>query len=373
MPAEGKREEDMPDSGHKKDKAAVRKRLLEGAFFLVVMALSFYTVFRGQDMEKVRRALQTLSPLALGAALFTAVFFVSAEGIMIWYLLRSMNGKSGLFKCISYSFIGFFYSGITPSATGGQPMQLYYMCKDGNRLSESSVVLMTVALIYKFVLVVIGVVMILFWHGPLKKYLRGYFPLYLLGLALNLLLVVILLAVMLAPAGIRGMISRVEKLLVKCRIFKPSEGRREKIDQFVDGYRGAVQFLLTNKRKVFHVCLFTLMQRCSVFVLTWIIYCGFSLKGSDMMTVMFLQASVYIAVDMLPVPGAQGITELMYRSIFAGIFTGATLMPSLYVTRGISFYFLLVAGVVVIAGNHLLCRTRRTEHTHALCSDGTKR
>lgn len=32
-----------------------------------------------------------------------------------------------------YSFIGFFYSGITPSATGGQPVQLYYMSKDGEQ------------------------------------------------------------------------------------------------------------------------------------------------------------------------------------------------------------------------------------------------
>lgn len=128
------------------------------------MGLSFYTIFHGQDMGQVRSALEKLSPVSLCLAVLTALFFVSAEGIMIWYLLRSMNGKSGLLKCISYSFIGFFYSGITPSATGGQPMQLYYMCKDKNSLSESSVVLMTVALIYKFVLVVMGMVMFVFWH-----------------------------------------------------------------------------------------------------------------------------------------------------------------------------------------------------------------
>ena len=52
---------------------------------------------------------------------------------------------STLPRCIQYSFIGFFYSGITPSATGGQPVQLYYMNKDGNRGSDSTVVLMTVA------------------------------------------------------------------------------------------------------------------------------------------------------------------------------------------------------------------------------------
>ncbi len=333
-----------------------RKRVLEGAFFLAVMGLSFYTVFHGQDVGQIRDALGRLSPAALLLALFTALFFVSAEGIMIWYLLRSMNGKSGLLRCISYSFIGFFYSGITPSATGGQPMQLYYMSKDKNSLSESSVVLMTVALIYKFVLVLIGIAMLVFWHQPLKTYLKDYFLLFLLGLFLNLLLVVILLAVMFAPGWMKGVIVRAEKLLVKLRVFKNSATRRDNIEKFVDGYQDAVHFLAAHKGKVCNVCLFTFLQRCSVFVLTFIIYRGFSLEGADVLTVALLQASVYIAVDMLPVPGAQGITELMYRSVFSTVFTGGYLMPSLYVTRGISFYFLLLVGSVVICGNYLYRR-----------------
>ena len=331
-----------------------RKRALEGAFFLLVMGLSFYMVFHGQDKEQVDAALRGLSPVSLGLAMLTGLFFVSAEGIMICYLLRALKGKrcgkpvSSLLRCISYSYIGFFYSGITPSATGGQPMQLYYMCKDRNSLSESSVVLMTVALIYKFMLVLIGVGMLILWNRPLKSYLLEYYPLYLLGLMLNLLLVVILLAVMLAPEGMKNLIFRVEKLLVKGRILKVSPQRKSKIEDFVGGYRGAVQFLMEHKAKVWNVCLFTLLQRCSVFFLTWIIYCGFSLEGADMITVMCLQASVYIAVDMLPVPGAQGITELMYRNVFSTVFAGGTLMPSLYVTRGISFYFLLLAGMIEI-------------------------
>ena len=327
-----------------------KKRIAEAAFFLLVMGLSFYTVFHGQDMEQVGNALGKLSPLSLCIALFTALFFVSAEGVMICYLLRSLNGKSSIIRCISYSFIGFFYSGITPSATGGQPMQLYYMCKDKNSLSESSVVLMTVALIYKFVLVLIGIAMLIFWHGPLMVYLREFFPLYLLGLVLNLTLVVILLAVMLAPKGMKSVILQVERMLVKIKIFKASEQRTEKIEQFVGGYQSAVHFLLTHKGKVLNVCLFTFVQRCSVFILTWIVYRGFALEGADALTVALLQASVYIAVDMLPVPGAQGITELMYRNIFTGIFTGGYLMPSLYVTRGISFYFLLLVGMAVVLG-----------------------
>lgn len=333
-----------------------RKRIAEGIFFLLVMCLSFYTVFRGQDAEKVINALRELSPWALCLAMLVALFFVSAEGIMIWYLLHSMHGRGSILRCISYSFIGFFYSGITPSATGGQPMQLYYMRKDHNSLSESSVVLMTVALVYKLVLALIGIAMLLFWHKPLKAYLRGFFPLYLLGLGLNLALVLAILAVMMMPDVIKKVALKAERQLVKIGVFKASVKRTEKIGHFVEGYRSAVRFLIDNKQKVFYVCLFTFLQRCSVFILTWIIYRGFALNGSDALTIALLQASVYIAVDMLPVPGAQGITELMYRNIFGTIFTGGYLMPSLYVTRGISFYFLLIAGLAVIAGRAVAAR-----------------
>lgn len=45
-------------------------------------------------------------------------------------------------------------------------MQLYYMQKEGHKVSDSTVVLMTVAVIYKFVLVVMGVGILIFYHEP---------------------------------------------------------------------------------------------------------------------------------------------------------------------------------------------------------------
>lgn len=126
---------------------------------------------------------------------------------MIWYLLHAMQaadgaGKSGskgssLFRCIQYSFLGFFYSGITPSATGGQPVQLYYMNKDGNKGADSTVVLMTVAVLYKLVLVWIGCGLLIFCGRPLHLALENYFPLYLVGLLLNIVVIAVVLAAML--------------------------------------------------------------------------------------------------------------------------------------------------------------------------------
>ena len=45
---------------------------------------------------------------------------------------------------------------------------------------------------------------------------------------------------------------------------------------------------------------------------------------------------------------AQGITELMYQAVFAHVFTGMYLIPSMLVSRGINFYFLLVVSLIIV-------------------------
>ena len=326
-----------------------RKFLFNIGVFTAVMLLTFWFVFRSQDISRTVEAVQKMSLGYLAAAFLLAVLFVSAEGCMIWYLLKGIGEQTRFTRCIGYSFIGFFFSGLTPSATGGQPMQLYYMKKDGNSVSASSVVLMSVAVVYKLVLVLIGIGIVLFWNAPLKGYLQKYYGLYFLGLFLNTALVLILLLVMFSPSVIRGIFYRAERIIVGLRLWKESGARREKMEQFLAGYQGTVCFLKENKKMIWVILGGTFLQRFTVFVLTYVVYRGLGLSGTALLDIVFVQASVYIAVDMLPVPGAQGITEAMYICVFGGIFTGHYLAASMCITRGISFYAVMVIGAAVFA------------------------
>lgn len=230
-------------------------------------------------------------------------------------------------------------------------MQLYYMKKDGNRLSDSSVVLMTVAVIYKLVLALTGIGIFAFWYHSLKQYLGNYLALYIFGIVINAVVVALLLFVMLIPDTASKLIHGIASGLEKIHILKPSAERAGKIDGFVDGYRASVKFLVQHKGKVLLVIVGTFLQRFSMFFLTWLVYRGFHLEGTGAFSVLWLQAAVYIAVDMLPIPGAQGITELMYKSVFATVFPVNLLMPSMLAVRGLNFYLLLVISLVVVLWN----------------------
>lgn len=329
------------------NKKKVHELIVNVGIFAAVMALTFWSVFRGQDFAEIAGAVGQMSGVYLFAAVFLAVFFVAGEGCMIWYLLRGIGERTTLPRCVSYSFIGFFFSGITPSATGGQPMQLYYMKRDGNSLSAASVVLMTVAVIYKLVLVLTGLGILLFWGVPLRQYLSAYYGLYFLGLFLNIVLVALLCMVMFSQGTIRKCYYYIDNIMLHLHLWRESAARQEKVDGFLAGYQQTVVFLKSHKRLIAMTIAGTFLQRFSVFVMTYVVYRGLGLSGVAALDVVLVQAAVYIAVDMLPVPGAQGITEAMYRCVFRDIFVGKYLIVSVCITRGVSFYLMLLVGLVV--------------------------
>lgn len=328
-----------------------KKLLWNGAMFTGIMLVTFWSLFRNQDLSQVVLEIKKLNIFSFLIAVGLSVAFVAAEGTMIFFLLKNMGTRIRALRCIAYSFIGFFFSGITPSATGGQPMQLYFMKKDGIDLSVSSVVLVIVATIYKFVLVILAIGIYLFWKEPLTAYLKGFYWLFFLGLFLNMLLVILLLMVMGIPEIIRRILYKAEQLLVRMKIIKPSKDRNDAIDQFLDRYAMTVCYFKDHKKIIAVTVVGTFLQRSCMFLLTYVIYAGMGLHGTDAITIVLLQASIYIAVDMLPLPGAQGITEAMYQTVFANIFCGSSLLGSMCITRGISFYLNMIISAIVCLYN----------------------
>lgn len=316
-------------------------------FLCLLIGITIYVLVGNNDMRAVAAAMARADQRWILVGIAAALFFVAAEGSIICYLLRAIGQKMPLLKCISWSFIGFFFSGITPSATGGQPAQLYYMKKAGLPLADSTPVLMVVAVLYKFVLAVLGLFIAFFWHKRLGAYFQGYYWLFYLGIGLNVILVAILVWVMVTPVWAEKAALFLEGSLVRIRLLHPKAERKERLREAVARYGAVVRFFQENPGKIAVATVMTFVQRCSLFFLTWLIYRAMGLEGIGMVWIMVLQATVYIAVDMLPFPGSAGISELVYAAVFAPVFSGSDLAASMCISRGISFYLVLLVSMGV--------------------------
>lgn len=328
-----------------------RNHIISLIFMFVVVAATFYVITQENDMRAIVTALKSINVGWLLLSAVTALIYVALEGVVIDYLLRSVSVEVPLFQGIKWSYIGFFVSAITPSSTGGQPAQLYYMNKDGVKISESTPVLMITAVLFKVVAVVVGIAL-LFWYGGLKQHFGNYLWLYFLGLGLNVMLVVILVVVMMKPSWAQKCVLGIEKFLVRIHVLKPSSDRIKRLIAAIAEYADVISFFRNNKFKILIATAITFVQRSCMFVMPLFVYLGMGLTGTSFLTIIALQAAVYITVDMLPLPGSVGINELIYSLVFSTIFSGEYLAASLLVTRGVSFYFLLFASLGVLLYAH---------------------
>ena len=104
-----------------------KKMIVNTVFLVVIFALTIYGVFHGEDLGAMMEAMRRADVRWLLPGLFCVVFFIWGESIIIWYMMHSFQIPVKKRTCFLFSSVGFFFSCITPSASGGQPMQLYYM------------------------------------------------------------------------------------------------------------------------------------------------------------------------------------------------------------------------------------------------------
>mgnify|MGYP000119855769 FL=1 len=106
-----------------------KKIIFNGVFLAAVFALTIYGVFHGEDLSFMMDAIHRADKRWLLPGIALVAFFIWGESIIIWYMMRSSGIHLKKRTCFLFSSVGFFFSCITPSASGGQPMQIYYMKK----------------------------------------------------------------------------------------------------------------------------------------------------------------------------------------------------------------------------------------------------
>lgn len=340
------------------------KQIFNAVFFIVVFALTIWAVFCGADLKLLLRCLRAVNPLFFLPAVACVICFILGESVILHYLFRILGLETRFSRCCIYSFIGFFYCCITPSASGGQPMQLLAMHKDRIPIAPATVVLAIITIIYKLVLVVMGVAVLVFRPAAVMVYLEGVQGILYLGLVLNVICIAALLLAVFRPAVVRNLTAWTLQLINNIRPLKDPKGIEQKVEDMLSQYEGAAEFFLRNKAVMVKVFLLTFLQRCLLFSVTWFVYLSFGLRGHGPVLITTLQGIIAVAADMMPTPGGMGISETMFLRIFNPIFGSTLVLPGMVVSRGISYYTqLLISAAVTAVSTFLFPASRKRQET----------
>ena len=346
-----------------------KKNLLGGVLLLGLMGVTLFVLLREQPISRLTQVLEELKPGWLAVGLGLMFLFVASEALCTRQILPRLGHRTCMRACLGYSFVGFYFSSITPSATGGQPAQIYYMSRDGVPAAHGALNMMLIAVCYQVVVLLYAGAVVLFRPVLLEQMGGGLGILLLFGACVNLALTAGMLCLMFIPNAARRLCGWVLTLLLKLRIVRQEEAAREKLEGQLAEYRRGAECFKRNPGLVLRLLMCTAIQLTALFAVPFAVYRAFGLTGYGAAELIGTQALLTLAVSSLPLPGAVGASEGGFVQAFTLFFGAGLVTPAVLVSRGISFYaFLLISGGVTLAV-HLSHRKRASEQApHPKCA-----
>ena len=333
-----------------KDKKKIIRNLI---LFNLLIVITFYIIFKDQNVTDILNLLMNVKIRYILIAVLCMCIYVICDSINLGRTLKTLSEESSFLRNIKYSLIGFFFSGITPAASGGQPMQVYYMHKENISVANSTLALLINLSSMQIVTISIALISVIFNHQYLNTTLVWFF---ILGIALNASALTLLLLAIFSKNALQKMVNFIVKIMKGIRI-KNVDKKQEAIEKEIQKYHNSSNYIINNKLVILRTLLTTYVQYIAFYSVSYWIYRSMGLVGYNIVQITTIQAILYATVSGIPSPGAVGVSEGGFIEIFKAVVPQNMINSTLLLTRGINFYFLIiVSGIVTIA--NLLYQTK---------------
>lgn len=250
-------------------------------------------------------------------------------------------------QAIPYALAGFFFSGITPFASGGQPMQLYAMHRDGISTARGTISLAMELASFQAASVTLATAGLLYFHAFILEHSGLAAPLLLLGFAANLALLSLLLLAIFLPVGILRITGAIATLMQKLRFAKAAQFRAA-ADNWAADYQGCAACLRGKPREAALLFATSLLQLAAMHSIPYWVALSLGVHSVTFLQVTALQAVLFLVVSLIPLPGGTGASEGGFLLLYTAVFTGGALETAMLLSRFASFYLpLLVSGLLL--------------------------
>ncbi len=317
--------------------------------FILIIGITFYILLKDQDLLHIVNILSSVKIQFVLIGIAGMSIYVICEAINIGRTLKSLNEKSNFIQNIKYALIGFFFSSVTPAASGGQPMQIYYMHKDKIAISNSTVTLLINLTSMQIITISFALISLIFNYSYLNGVLITFF---IIGILLNLSALILLLIGIFSKKMTNGLINIAIKVMKFFKI-KNIEAKKEKLQKELTKYQDNADYIKGNKRLILKTILTTLIQFTAYYSITYWTYRALGFSQFNIMQIITMQSVLYATVSGIPSPGAVGVTEGAFIEIFKSVYPQEMMSSAVLLNRGINFYFLVIVSGIVTIINHI--------------------
>lgn len=275
--------------------------------------------------------------------------YLFLETYIFHMVTREYKEDYPFIKSFSINMVNKFFSGITPLATGGEPMQVYELKQDGIRMTDGTNIVIQNYVLYQLGLVFFGLIAIIFNYSfHLFNNVEFLKLLVLVGFGIHLAMVLLLLLVSFNKKFSAWAVRFGIKVLSKFKLIKNPDKAKEKMESSCEKFYEGAQHIKENKREFFIKLAIRIVSFAFYYSIPFFITLAIGEKTDLTLWISIVASSyVYFSGSYVPIPGASGGMEFVFLSFFGNFMAENPLAVTMVVWRFVTYFFPTILGGVI--------------------------
>ncbi len=264
--------------------------------------------------------LKSIKPIYFLLTLIALLFYYYLDGVRVKYLAKGLGYNISVFTGVEVVVSGIFLAAITPFQTGGYPVQVYYLKKNGIPYGEGTLILFMRGILAVIFHIVALPFIFLTYSYLLKnnvvewiiKYIIIFYP----------LLLIVSTIIYFLPEKFLKFLENLDN-----RFFSKNKSGKSPIKRFSDFvkreinyFKDGLKYYFKKRKTLLFILLFLTFFSYTIFLsIAVLILFGLGVKVTHPLAVANLQFLHNFLVYFMPTPGASGIAETVFAILFKDI------------------------------------------------------
>ena len=326
----------------------IRSRIPWGLVFnifivgLTIFLIVFFIFSKDGFIDLLNSGVK-INVLWLLFAVFMHLSNIAIDATIIYLFVKESTPDFSLKNAIVVSMVGQFYCAITPSASGGQPMQILSMTRMGVSGANGTAALIQKFLVWQFTLTAYSVfAMVAKFSMFVGSLDYAMWVLTAIGFTGQILTIVVLLLASFNKSFTSKLIGGIFRFLGKIHLMKNVDQRIVNLNKTLNSFHECNKTLNKNKALVVKVYVLTFIQLTILFLVPFCIAMSFGVGEKNgnvnMLDMLCAQSYVSMVSGLVPLPGGSGAAEYCFSQFFGSFFDAQMIKSAILIWRTITYY-----------------------------------
>lgn len=333
-----------------------KKRIIRYVILVLVLFLALLiTIFSIGDFKSIYYLLKSQTNytyILIGIISILIYAFLMQSSFAI--LVRKKYKDISYNEAIHIGGTEFFFNGITPFSTGGQPFQLYALKQKNMKLSDATSALLVNFLIYQIIINIFSIICFSLYYNKLKLEIDNLIWLVVFGFTINVLIMTFIVLIGTTKFFGKFMVL-IFKLFCKIKFLKKRlEPKIISFEVYVNEMQDAFKQMAQNKLTMMLIFIIKIIALFIYYLVPFFIFyaVGVKIDYHDIFYVIAMTSFSITITAWVPTPGAAGGIEFAFTTLFYTFISNYTNPQNIVVScmllwRLLTYYLMMIYGFVM--------------------------